>query len=196
MAATTDFAAGIGIAIPPISIVDVGAMSEGVERYAALLSEGLGSVVGFEPNAAELAALRAMQAPRRHYLPDCLGKGGPGILHITRYPGCSSLYHPNVELIELFHAIGAADISGNFFVLRQEPVQTRRLDDVSECPPPDYLKLDVQGAELDVLEGAQRRWPTRSSSKPKLNSYNSTKTNLCSATWNASCEIGASSRIR
>jgi len=156
MTSASSFHLALGVSIPPITIVDVGAMSEGVERYASLLAAGVASVVGFEPNPQELARLVASGAPRRSYLPDCLGRGGPAILHITRYAGCSSLYRPNIALIELFQSIGAADPTGNFFVLAEQPVETRRLDDVSECPQPDFLKLDVQGAELDVLEGSTR----------------------------------------
>jgi FkbM family methyltransferase len=38
-------------------------------------------------------------------------------------------------------------------VVSTQGVQTTRLSEIGEC---DYLKIDVQGGELDVLKGAQR----------------------------------------
>lgn len=38
-----------------------------------------------------------------------------------------------------------------------EPIETRRLDDIGEIAALDLLKIDVQGAELMVFEGAARR---------------------------------------
>lgn len=156
MSVDSPFAAAIGVGVPPITIVDVGAMSEGPERYARLVESGAASVVGFEPNPEELAPLVANAGPRRRYLPYCLGRGGPATLHITRYPGCTSLYRPDPRVIDLFTGIGASEPEGNFHVLRTESIVTHRLDEIAECPRPDYLKLDVQGAELDVLAGGQR----------------------------------------
>ncbi|MEM6491228.1 MAG: FkbM family methyltransferase, partial [Pseudomonadota bacterium] len=42
---------------------------------------------------------------------------------------------------------------GNFAVVERRPLETRRLDSF-DLPAPHYMKLDVQGAELEVLEGA------------------------------------------
>lgn len=36
----------------------------------------------------------------------------------------------------------------------EERIEIRRLDDIAETQPVDFLNLDVQGAELMVLEGA------------------------------------------
>ena len=42
-------------------------------------------------------------------------------------------------------------------VVRERPIETHRLDDVPESANVDYLKIDVQGAELDILHGSTRR---------------------------------------
>lgn len=145
----------LGLEVPPIEICDVGAMLEGRPRYAELVDQGLARVTGFEPDRAQLARLAAEGDADHRYLPYVLGRGGPATFHVARYPGCSSLYEADPAVIDLFSTIGAGP-GGNFTVVAREAVTTTPLDDVAECPPPDLLKIDVQGAELDVLRGASR----------------------------------------
>jgi hypothetical protein len=40
--------------------------------------------------------------------------------------------------------------------VKRTRLQTKRLDDIPEAAAADYLKMDVQGAELDILRGAAR----------------------------------------
>jgi FkbM family methyltransferase len=141
------FADTIGCPVPRIRIVDIGAMSEGEDRYHPLIATGLAEVTGFEPNRAEYARL-AGRAGAYRYLPVFLGNGERATFHITNYPGCSSLLEPDPATISLFQTLGC-DPGDNFHVVRSEPVETRRLDDLGIAA--DYLKLDVQGSELDIL---------------------------------------------
>lgn len=143
--------------LPVVQIVDIGAsMVDGADHYAPLVEAGLAEVVGFEPDEAQFAALRDSGRAHYRYLPYALGVGGPATFHVARYPGCSSLLKPNAEFVDRFSAIGATCPSGNFRVVRTLDIETHRLDDVPDCPPPDYLKLDIQGAERDVLTHATR----------------------------------------
>ena len=80
-------------------------------------------------------------------------KGGPATFHTCEFAGCSSLYRPDPRVIDLFTGIGTVP-TANFHVISTEEVETTRLDDVPELDSCDYLLIDVQGAELDVLSGA------------------------------------------
>ncbi|MCU0542519.1 MAG: FkbM family methyltransferase [Oscillatoriaceae cyanobacterium Prado104] len=77
---------------------------------------------------------------------------GKATLYVTKYPGCSSLYPPSEEYIKRF--------SGNSELIELKStvnLSTTTLEnfckaeDIQEI---DFLHLDVQGAELNVLHGA------------------------------------------
>lgn len=143
-----------GAALPIVNAVDVGAaLLDGAPRWAPLLAAGRMRVWGFEPDDAQHDRLVRHGAPGFTPIKAALGRGEARTLHICRYPGCSSLLRPNAPMINLFTGIGAEPETGNFAVIREQAVETRRLDGFA-IPPPDYMKLDIQGAELDALEGA------------------------------------------
>ena len=120
------------------------------DHYDALIAQGLARVTGFEPNPAEFARLANRPGPYR-YLPAFLGDGGPATFHLTRYPGCASLLPPDPSVINLFETMGCEE-DGNFRVVKTEPVKTTRLDDLASDIKADYIKIDIQGAELMVLQ--------------------------------------------
>lgn len=132
-----------------LTVLDIGAMPEGQPRYQPLLNNFNAHVVGFEPNPEQFAKLE--NTARHTFLPHFLGDGNDATFHLTRYPGCCSLYKPNAAVIDLFETIGCAEPGGNFHVLATETVSTVRLDDVYPLPGCDFIKADVQGAELDIL---------------------------------------------
>lgn len=138
---------------PPIHVVDVGAHSYGEEKdaYAPLLAKAPVRVLGFEPVAEGLARLKAMYGSTRTFLPHVVGDGSRGTFRVCADTGTSSLYEPNTPLLECFQ-----DLPARCRVVARQEVQTVRLDDVEEVHGADYLKLDVQGGEGDVLRGAPR----------------------------------------
>jgi FkbM family methyltransferase len=138
-------------AADPVKIIDVGAMSIGREpSHMRLLKSGKATLVGFEPVEAECEKLNALH-PAQRYLPYAIGNGGEAELRECNYPMTSSLYEPNTKLLEIFQAL--AELTT---VVRRIKLQTHRLDDIPEAADADYIKLDVQGAELDILRGAKR----------------------------------------
>lgn len=129
------------------AIVDVGANPiDGDPPYKPMLTAGLCEVMGFEPQAAALARLEQKKGPRERYLPYALADGTERTLHVCELEGMTSLLVPDPAHLALFNLFPTWGT-----VKEQIPVTTRRLDDVAEIAHLDFLKMDVQGAEREVL---------------------------------------------
>lgn len=141
-----------GEVLPKLTFVDIGAMSLGTEPYAPLVDQGIGTVIGFEPVSEECKKLNQKQCNSGHqFLPYAIGDGSAGVFNICNYPMTSSLFVPNMLLLEKFQNL--AELTQ---VVRSEQVSTKKLDDIAEVSEADYLKMDAQGAELAILKGARR----------------------------------------
>lgn len=138
---------------PRVKIIDVGA-AETVEApaYARLMAALPCDVVGFEPGAAECEQLNARGIPGHRYLPHAIGDGSPRTFYECSTPYCSSLFEPNIPLAGKFQ-----NLEDLMRVVGSRPVETKRLDDLPETAGADFLKIDVQGGELLVLQGAVDR---------------------------------------
>jgi FkbM family methyltransferase len=135
--------------LPIIRVVDAGAAEYQADPYARLSQQGLCEVIGFEPNADNCARRNAQARPGHRYLPYALGDGSRRRFYECENPLTSSLYRPNAAMLAKFSCL-------NLPVVAESDIQTHRLDDIPEIQDIDYLKLDVQGAELDIIQGASR----------------------------------------
>ena len=136
----------------PITVVDVGAqlLESEDHAYAPLERAQACRKVAFEPIEEEAKKL-AKAEPHTVVLPHFVGKGGPATFGLARFSPTSSLLEPNIAFLRKFMAL--PDMCER--VARSEVVTTR-LDDIKEIGECDFLKLDVQGGERDVLIGAER----------------------------------------
>jgi len=72
------------------------------------------------------------------------------VFRLNSAPMTSSLFEPNTSLLERYN--GIAELCR---VVSREDVSTATLDSLrDEMGPIDWLKIDVQGGELAVIEGA------------------------------------------
>jgi len=131
--------------------IDIGARLEGQPRWAVLIPHDAVDLTAFEPQEGERRRLESAGMPVR-CLPHVLGDGREATFHVTRWPGNCSLLQPDAAVIDAFMGMNATNPAGNFHVTETRRVSTVRLDDVADLPRPDFIKLDIQGAELAVLQ--------------------------------------------
>jgi FkbM family methyltransferase len=107
-------------------------------------------VVGFEPDAAECERLRAAN-PDDVYLPFGVGDvDGQRPFYVTAFGACSSFLEPDPA------ALRGAPHEGLFRVASISAIPQRRMDSLiaqGQIPAPEMAKIDVQGFELQVLQG-------------------------------------------
>lgn len=130
------------LADPARLAVDVGA-AEGV--FLALMARHAAGVVGFEPNPAFLAKLRARFPAIRLEscaLSDCTGEAE---LRLPRRGGRRYDGHGTVEPANPLAEFAPAE-------LLRISVPLRRLDDLA-LPPVGLIKIDVEGHEQAVVAG-------------------------------------------
>jgi FkbM family methyltransferase len=119
--------------------------------------------------ALELSSEHARMLSEKYVLPYCLGRrNGSALLNITRNSYASSLFSPNKEFYQYYCEIpidnAVYDISYESMleVVSQVKVEVHSLDEllasgrVPLAHAPDFLSLDTQGFELQVLEGASK----------------------------------------
>lgn len=108
------------------------------------------SVIAFEPDVAECERQRGLSHPYRiEFLPVALGAKNdePAMLYMTRAPGCWSTLAPNTDLCARYEFGSRMELVGT------QPITLQRMDSVLTRQP-DVLKVDTQGTELHVLQGA------------------------------------------
>jgi len=79
---------------------------------------------------------------------------GESTLYVTKHPMCSSLYPPNEPYLERFSGLSEL-VNLDFYM----GIETTTLDEFCQSEgieEIDFLQIDVQGAELQVLQGASQ----------------------------------------
>ncbi|AFY80053.1 FkbM family methyltransferase [Oscillatoria acuminata] len=118
------------------------------------------TIYGFDadPDACDRAnadlELRQVNWTEKH-IPLALGRSvGESTLYVTKDPMCSSLYPPNEPYLDRF--AGLSELVNLDFTLEIETTTLDSFCELADIQEVDFLQVDVQGADLDVLEGASR----------------------------------------
>ncbi len=136
----------------PLRLVDVGCR-DGVPAPWLSLGPNV-EILGFDPDAAHCAELQAgWPGPgAAEFVPIALGaRQESRTLHLTRLMAASSLYLPIAGIWEDYPLLDALRPTGTSTV---EVVDLDGYLRERGLASPDVMKLDVQGAELEVFAGA------------------------------------------
>ena len=130
-----------------INLVDVGAAGDVEERWK-YLSNNL-NYIGFEPDDRSRLLLKNdnnfnFYKIYSHALWDISGKFK---IYLTSKPQVSSLYKPNYKFLNLF------PYKERFLIDKVSDIDCVSLDSL-KLDYIDFIKIDIQGGELKVLEGA------------------------------------------
>jgi FkbM family methyltransferase len=154
-----------------LTFLDVGARN-GVIELAELAP--FVDAYGFEPNSREFAKLESGETGTRligippppyrslTHVPYALGeRDGRATLYITRATGAAGLREPNLERLREIRWKAKRfrrSLGDDYFeVVATEEVEVRTLESFAAgagLESVDYLKVDVEGTEYEVLEGA------------------------------------------
>ncbi|UCI09540.1 FkbM family methyltransferase [Mesorhizobium sp. B1-1-8] len=134
-----------------ITLVDVGGQG-GLQTKWMLKADQITPIV-FEPIASEAAAVRETlcRIPGAKVVEKALADiSSKRKLHVAAASDCSSLREPNLEILQ-HYSIGPL-----FNTIMTEEVECVRYDElfrIDSVPKPDFIKIDVQGLEYEVLIG-------------------------------------------
>lgn len=138
----------------PLRLIDVGCRWGPDGAWSVLGDQA--QVIGFDADPAECAALEQRFAgiATLRFVPLALGaKAGSRTIHLTKEPACSSIYPPNPDAIDRFPGMDGIRPA------RETTVHMTTLDlwlKQDGIDVVDFLKIDTQGAELEVLSGAKQ----------------------------------------
>lgn len=136
----------------PMQIADIGARLTGGAGapYDLLMRLGAAELSAFEPDADALAQLQAAELINTRVFPYAVGKPGPATFYSHQIGTLSSIYR--------IKETAASYLGKNFWARRkieEIPMELVSLDTIADFPRLDLLKMDAQGAELDILQGAK-----------------------------------------
>jgi FkbM family methyltransferase len=135
-----------------LTIADVGARWGATDAWFRL--KPLAFLIGFEPDAAECERLNATADPTQEkFYPVALGRSdGEGRLYVTKEPACSSLYPPSDSMLETYPSLRPIMSLDRVIAVPQLRLATWANE--ADIDRLDFIKLDTQGSELDILLGA------------------------------------------
>jgi FkbM family methyltransferase len=109
-------------------------------------------IIGFELDKGLCDRLNAEAEPGFAYYPVALGKTRERrTLYQAAHPMCTSLYEPDNEFTSCYNTLNTMLLTSTSSV---ETVSLDKFTEEYSIPDVDFIKIDIQGAELEVFQNA------------------------------------------
>ncbi len=139
----------------PIVVVDIGCRWGFAERFLSEECQKSFKIFGFDPDQAECSRLQASYSHLQGGYVTCVPiglAGAPGLrnLYLTKEPACSSLHPPSQFLSEKYPALDCISLKK---IISTHVTTLDLWATENKLQTIDYLKIDTQGSELEILKG-------------------------------------------
>ncbi|MEQ8476375.1 MAG: FkbM family methyltransferase [Fulvivirga sp.] len=136
----------------PVNYIDIGARGKLGEPWNMLDDSSI-NVIGFEPDRKAFEVLCDKAKSNRKYHNIALWDSQSELkLYLTKSAAASSVFEPNIELLSSTFANRHWNTRA---VESTTTIATDKLDSVLSNSSSDFMKVDVHGAEFQILEGAK-----------------------------------------
>lgn len=131
--------------------IDVGARGDIASPWSELEENSF--IVGFEPDTEEASRLNNTFPSRKYFDIALWNNDTTRKVYINEWESTSSMYEPNLEFISMFERKHWEGRKPKSII----DVQCNALDNILEKNNiiPDFIKIDTQGAELEILKGTE-----------------------------------------
>lgn len=136
-----------------IEVMDIGAAAIAeTPIYKVLVDIGLANLSAFDGDSRHMKKLRETYGEENVDFYNCFLFDGKqqNVYLCDPASGMSSILKPKKEALKFFNGfVKSAKVQ------KIESIKTMRLDDVENLNKPDFIKMDVQGAELEILKNGK-----------------------------------------
>ena len=138
-----------------IEIMDVGAADiNETPIYLSLINNKIANLNAFEGDKRQIEKLKLKYKDNLKLFTEFLFDGSTQNLYLAAHPesGMTSLFKPNEKVLNFFNGFSRFGK-----IEKIEKIKTEKLDNISQLPPLDFAKLDIQGSELTVLKNGVKK---------------------------------------
>ena len=128
---------------------DIGASScDPTPHIDNLLKNTNSKLYGFEPNEIEFKKLILENKDKnKEFFNYAIWNGEEKLFNICEYPGWSSFLEADIEYVKKFHRFELDAV-----IRDKIKIKTKKLDEIEFESKVDFLKIDVQGLESEIIE--------------------------------------------